>query len=183
MGTVLNPSGPVFAALSTTTKVIEVAIVVVVVVLLIVTLVLYRRKSAPPKPVGAVQATSNQYYGDVASIPGGQAGAAGGPQGLAAPNPRNDPFAGFASPAPVPAGSAPAPGWTAPAGAAPAQPEPPVPEPYAPPPPPPPPPPAAPAPAPPPGTPAGWLPEPSGVPNTLRYWDGTAWTQHVAQRS
>jgi len=181
MGTVLNPSGPVFAALSTTTKVIEVAIVVVVVVLLIVTLVLYRRKSAPPKPVGAVQATSNQYYGDVASIPGGQAGAAGGPQGLAAPNPRNDPFAGFAPPAP--AGSAPAPGWTAPAGAAPAQMEPPAPEPYAPPPPPPPPPPAAPAPAPPPGTPAGWLPEPSGVPNTLRYWDGTAWTQHVAQRS
>jgi hypothetical protein len=36
---------------------------------------------------------------------------------------------------------------------------------------------------PPPGTPAGWLPEPSGAPNTLRYWDGNAWTQHVAQRS
>jgi len=33
-----------------------------------------------------------------------------------------------------------------------------------------------------PGTPAGWLPDPSGAPDTLRYWDGNAWTQHVAQR-
>jgi hypothetical protein len=48
----------------------------------------------------------------------------------------------------------------------------------------PPPPAAAPGPAsPPPGTPASWLPDPSGAPNTLRYWDGTAWTQHVAARS
>jgi hypothetical protein len=48
------------------------------------------------------------------------------------------------------------------------------------------PPPAPPAPGtggPPPGTPAGWLPDPSGAPNTLRYWDGSAWTAHVAQRS
>jgi hypothetical protein len=51
-------------------------------------------------------------------------------------------------------------------------------------------PPPAPAPAPaaapnipPVGTPAGWLPDPTGLPNTLRYWDGMAWTQHVAQRS
>ncbi len=37
--------------------------------------------------------------------------------------------------------------------------------------------------SPPPGTPAGWLPDPGGAPNTLRYWDGNAWTQHVAARS
>ena len=39
------------------------------------------------------------------------------------------------------------------------------------------------APSPPPGTPAGWLPDPNGIPDTLRYWDGSAWTQHFAQRS
>ncbi len=38
-------------------------------------------------------------------------------------------------------------------------------------------------PSPPPGTPAGWLPDPNGAPDTLRYWDGNAWTQHFAQRS
>jgi hypothetical protein len=38
-------------------------------------------------------------------------------------------------------------------------------------------------PSPPAGTPAGWLPDPGGAPDTLRYWDGNAWTQHFAQRS
>jgi len=37
--------------------------------------------------------------------------------------------------------------------------------------------------SPPAGTPAGWLPDPGGAPDTLRYWDGNAWTQHFAQRS
>ena len=51
--------------------------------------------------------------------------------------------------------------------------------------PPPPPPPPAPMPqaSPPPGTPASWLPDPGGMPDTLRYWDGMSWTQHVARRN
>ncbi|MFR0356017.1 phospholipid scramblase-related protein [Streptomyces sediminimaris] len=28
-------------------------------------------------------------------------------------------------------------------------------------------------------TPAGWYPDPHGVPRTLRYWDGGQWTQHT----
>jgi hypothetical protein len=37
--------------------------------------------------------------------------------------------------------------------------------------------------APPSGAPqAGWLPDPSGDPGVIRYWDGTAWTIHTAQR-
>lgn len=34
-----------------------------------------------------------------------------------------------------------------------------------------------------PGTPAAWLPDPSGEPDQLRYWDGLAWTSHVARRT
>jgi hypothetical protein len=30
---------------------------------------------------------------------------------------------------------------------------------------------------------AGWLPDPSGDPAVIRYWDGTAWTEHTADRS
>jgi hypothetical protein len=36
---------------------------------------------------------------------------------------------------------------------------------------------------PPPGTPASWMPDPTGAPDTLRYWDGNGWTQHVAKRN
>ncbi|MET9174239.1 MULTISPECIES: phospholipid scramblase-related protein [Streptomyces] len=28
-------------------------------------------------------------------------------------------------------------------------------------------------------TPAGWYPDPHGAPQTLRYWDGTQWTEHT----
>jgi len=39
------------------------------------------------------------------------------------------------------------------------------------------PPPAAPAAAP------GWLPAPGGAPDVVRYWDGSAWTEHTARRA
>ena len=31
--------------------------------------------------------------------------------------------------------------------------------------------------------PAGWFPDPSGVPGQLRYWDGTGWTEHVHRQA
>ena len=34
-----------------------------------------------------------------------------------------------------------------------------------------------------PGTGPGWLPDPSGTPDQVRFWDGLAWTPHVAVRS
>jgi hypothetical protein len=34
-----------------------------------------------------------------------------------------------------------------------------------------------------PGTPASWLPDPSGSPDVVRFWDGLAWTSHVAVRA
>ena len=30
--------------------------------------------------------------------------------------------------------------------------------------------------------PAGWYVDPSGMPRTLRYWDGSQWTKHTAYR-
>jgi hypothetical protein len=80
-----------------------------------------------------------------------------GQQGAFGAQPQSDPFAGFGGQTPPGGAPAPAPAAApaAPAGAA----------------------------APPAGTPAGWLPDPSGAPDTLRYWDGNGWTQHVAQRS
>jgi hypothetical protein len=152
----------VVAALSSTTKVLEIVIIVVILVLLVMVVVLYTRRNRPAKAKSSP--TPQNYYGDLATV---QAPQAPTNQGFGQPA---DPFAGFGSgAAPAPPAQAPqpmaAPAMAAPAMAAPA----------------PPPAPAAPA-GPVPGTPAGWLPDPSGAPNTLRYWDGNAWTQHVATK-
>lgn len=40
---------------------------------------------------------------------------------------------------------------------------------------------APPVPPPPAGPPAGWYPDASGQPGLQRYWDGSAWTEHVHQ--
>ncbi|MGH9044839.1 MAG: DUF2510 domain-containing protein [Acidimicrobiales bacterium] len=143
------------AALGSSTKAVEVVILAVVIILLATILLLYRKNSRPAKAGanGAAQAAS--YYGDMGTVP------AHAPSASSMSAPSNDPFAGFGGA--VGQGSF-------------GQPQP------APAPPPPPPAPAA-SPTPPPGTPAGWLPDPSGAPDTLRYWDGAGWTQHVARRN
>ena len=128
-------------------------IILVVIVGLLIAVLVMYSRRNKPGKVKN-QPSPQNYYGDLATAQA-PAGAQTN-QGFAqAP----DPFAGF--------------------GAAPAQPQP---APVAAPAPPPPPQPAAPV-GPAPGTPAGWLPDPAGTPNTLRYWDGNGWTQHVAQRS
>jgi hypothetical protein len=153
----------VLGALSGGVVVIEIIIVVAIVALLVAVLVLYRRQQAGPKP-DAAPPTAESYYADVSTLQG-QGGAApqGQPGGSFGAPQEQDPFSGFGK------------GGAAAAAAAPPQAPAPAPAPAAAP---------AAAPAPPPaGTPAGWLPDPTGVPDTLRYWDGNAWTQHVAQRS
>jgi hypothetical protein len=142
------------AALSSSTKMIEVVILVVVVILLGTILVLYRRQSRPAKSGShaASAASPASYYADVGTM---QA-----PVGVGGGHGQSDPFAGF--------GAGPQFGGPPPAQA---------------PPPPPPPAPASMPQMPPVGTPAGWMPDPSGAPDTLRYWDGASWTQHVATRS
>jgi len=134
---------------------IEVLVLGVVIVLLGLVLVLYRRNGrvgSGGKGRSKTPATAS-YYNDVGTLPM-QPGMAGGATFGPMGGGQPDPFAGFGA-APTAPGMAP----------------------------PPPPPPPAPAPMqPPPGTPAGWMPDPSGAPDTLRYWDGMTWTQHVAQR-
>ena len=148
---------PVVAALGSSTKMLEVVILAVVVILLGAVLVLYKRSSRPAKagPGHAATAPSAaSYYSDVGTLP-----AAGPMGGQEYGGGQSDPFAGF--------------------GGGMEQNR------YAAPPPPAPPPPVQPVQAsmPPPGTPASWLPDPSGAPETLRYWDGMSWTQHVAKRN
>lgn len=142
------------AALSSSTKLLEVVILAGVVILLATILVLYRRNGRPAKASHAAASPSAaSYYSDIGTLsaPGAMGGGSfGGGQ--------SDPFVGFG-------GGMNQGGYSAPAT-----------------PPPPPPAPAAPA-MPAPGTPAGWMPDPSGSPDTLRYWDGMSWTQHVAKRN
>jgi hypothetical protein len=140
---------------------LEVVILAVVVILLGTIFVLYRRNNRPAKAgarAGGGQSPAS-YYSDVNTMPGtGMAQAFVGGGQSAQP----DPFAGFGT-APTPADTG---SFAAPVMA-------------------PPPPPPLPAPAiqPAPGTPAGWMPDPSGALDTLRYWDGNGWTQHVAKRN
>ena len=175
----IEPAGAVLLAVSKQQLAyIEIAIVVVVVALLVAILMVNRRRKRAEK-APAPQATGanyQDYYADLQQQGGGQLG--GAPP---------DPFAGFgasaavatgtrdATPAAPPANGAaqpvPAPAFqqsqvaAAPAASsAPSTPQ-------------------GPAGVPAPGTPAGWLQDPSGAPDTLRYWDGSAWTQHVAQRT
>jgi hypothetical protein len=142
------------AALSSSTKLIEVVILAVVVILLATILVIYRQKGRPAKAThAAATPTAASYYSDVGTLsaPGAMGGGSFG-------GGANDPFAGFGG------------GMGQGSYAAPAPPPPPPPAPAAP---------AMPAP----GTPAGWLPDPGGLQDTLRYWDGMSWTQHVAKRN
>lgn len=196
--------GTLLAALSSSGKTIEIAVIAVVLALLVVTLVLYTRKGVKGRGKVRAQPSAASYYQDLGALP---ANGAGGPM-LAATGPSanpSDPFAGFGSfagqptaagtPGPPPVnlppmmqpamGQDPSMGQAgmpqhamdmgqpmmAQPGLSPEVPQPvQAPAPYAP---------TAPAPS----TPAGWLPDPSGAPDTLRYWDGSAWTQHVAQRT
>lgn len=155
VGTAIS-SAPV-AALSSSTKMVEVVILAVVVILLGTILVLYRRNAKPAKAshAGSGGVSAASYYSDIGTLstPGSMAGSFGGSPG--------DQFTGFGggmegfgggmeqnhfSPPPPP----PAPMTSS---------------------------------MPPPGTPANWLPDPGGAPDTLRYWDGANWTEHVAKRN
>ena len=132
---------------------VEVLILAVVVILLGTILVLYRRNSRPAKAGAGHAATAPSAASYYSDVGTLPAPGGMGGTGFGGGPAQSDPFAGFGG------------GMAAPA------------------PPPPPPPAAAPPAIPPPGTPASWLPDPAGAPDTLRYWDGMSWTQHVAKRN
>lgn len=140
-------------ALNSSTKMVEVLILAVVVILLGTILVLYRRNSRPAKAGAGHAATAPSAASYYSDVGTLPAPGGMGGTGFGGGPAQSDPFAGFGG------------GMAAPA------------------PPPPPPPAAAPPAIPPPGTPASWLPDPAGAPDTLRYWDGMSWTQHVAKRN
>ena len=162
----------VIVALSHTVIIIEAAVAVVIVGLLVAILVMSQRKKRPAQPAAPAQAPSASYYADLEQKPSGQADPFASL--TTTPSvPQPDPFAAIsATPSPATPGAhalgAQPVGATAAVGVQTVS-APPVPA-------------AVPA-APPAGTPPGWLPDPSGAPDTLRYWDGNAWTPHFAQRA
>jgi hypothetical protein len=155
MGTIL---------IASTSTIAEIGVIVVIVVLAVVTFVLYRKQNAPAKaasPDKSAGARATNYYSEVSSV--AAPGSAAGRSDITAhespltggSSAQADPFATLSE------GSAPAaPAPEAAAADSPAS--------------------FPPAAA---GTPAGWLTDPGGAADTLRYWDGNAWTAHVAQRS
>jgi Protein of unknown function (DUF2510) len=140
--------------LGSSTKMLEVVILAVVVILLATVLVLYKRSSRPAKATAGHAAGAQSAASYYSDVGTLPAPGSMGGGGFGAP--QSDPFGGF--------------------GGGMEQNR------YAPAPPPPPPAPAPPA-MPAPGTPASWMPDPGGAPDTLRYWDGNSWTQHVAKRN
>jgi hypothetical protein len=132
---------------------IEVVVLAIVVIMLGVTLILYRRNGrAGSGGRGRSKAPATASYYNDVGTLPMQPGMAGGATFAPMGGGQPDPFAGFGAGGPAP-GMAPPPPAPPPAPMQPA-----------------------------PGTPAGWMPDPSGAPDTLRYWDGGSWTQHVAQR-
>lgn len=163
--------GIVLASLSKSGKGIELVVIAIVILLVVMTFVIYTRRGAKARGrTGGAETNAASYYHDVGGLPGTPGGTMLAANG---PSPQADPFAAFGalSGQSVPQAT------VAPMPTAPVQmmtPTVPMPAPM-------------PAPAAPmgplPGTPAGWLPDPSGDPDTLRYWDGAGWTEHLARRT
>jgi len=151
--------------ISKKTLIIEIVIGVIVILLLIAVLVMNARKKHP-KPAKE-QATEESVADPVGE---GAAGAISGSEvrsGRAEVGPlgQPDPFTGFAAASPVSSRTTTPAAVGSSVAAEGRIPSPPT---------------LDPAPE---GTAPGWLPDPSGAADTLRYWDGTAWTQHLARRS
>lgn len=178
-------------ALTKQVMIIEAAIVVVIVALLVAILVLNQKKRRAAKAPATASANSGpgpSYYADLqqertsgqpdpfagfsGAVPSATPPANGQGSGATAPAANGGGLPAFSNgtasngsdlaPQPVSALPADPPAFQAPAMPPVLPPSPAVPG---------------------PGTPAGWLPDPSGAADTLRYWDGSGWTQHVAQRT